>query len=133
MEHVAQHIEGPSREKVVFGGEWDETLVEWASREDVAIIERGEGGVGWVLKSPLKRGPGGCVVVTALGQKTQLQRGMLGEQIVVWRDGNENGEDDDAEGEDDDAEGEKDDAEGGEKEEEDVKGKEEKEKVNPVK
>ncbi|KAK4150856.1 hypothetical protein C8A00DRAFT_17660 [Chaetomidium leptoderma] len=57
MEHVARHIEAMSSaaeeiKKVLFGGEGDETLVDWASRADVGIIERAEGGKGWVLVSP---------------------------------------------------------------------------------
>ena len=71
MEHVARHMVPHSKggssaatgEKVVFGGESDTTLVDWASGSDVAIIEHGEDG-GWVLKTPLKRLPGGSVVVT---------------------------------------------------------------------
>ena len=131
MEHVARHMEAfhhpPSsssatgkaaaaagknnnNKKVVFGGAGDVTLVEWASRADVAIIEPAE--EGWVLKSPLKRGPGGCVVVTApvLQQQQQQQtRPEPGGEIVVWGGGEE---DDDEEGEEEeevDAEGEEDD------------------------
>ncbi len=47
MEHVARHMDG-LRKKVVFDGEGAGTLVERASRWDVAVIERGEDG--WVLK-----------------------------------------------------------------------------------
>jgi len=75
MEHVAKHMEGAAQGKegrVVFGGEGDDTLVEWAAREEVGIIVpssswKGKDGEGnkWVLKAPLKRGPGGNVVVTA--------------------------------------------------------------------
>ena len=95
--------------KVVFGGEGDETLVEWASRADVAIIEPAGGGEGWVLKSPLKRGPGGCVVVTApvqQQQQTQQQQQHTQGEIVVWGGGEVEEED---EGEEEDAEGEEDD------------------------
>ncbi|KXX79282.1 Zinc finger protein ZIC 5 [Madurella mycetomatis] len=56
MEHVAKHMEraGQGQEpKVVFGGEADPTLVQWAGRADVAIIV------------PRKEGAGGNVVVTA--------------------------------------------------------------------
>ncbi|KAL2148698.1 hypothetical protein VTH82DRAFT_1845 [Thermothelomyces myriococcoides] len=42
----------------------DPTLIEWASRPDVAIIVPDNHG-GWELKSPLERKPGGSVVVTA--------------------------------------------------------------------
>ncbi len=50
MEHVACHM--ILRETVVFGGIKDETLVEWASKEDVAIIKRAGDGQGWVLNAP---------------------------------------------------------------------------------
>ena len=40
MDHVAQHM---AEKKVVFGGEGADTLVEWASRPDVAVIEHVEG------------------------------------------------------------------------------------------
>ncbi|KAL2255867.1 hypothetical protein VTK26DRAFT_2562 [Humicola hyalothermophila] len=102
MEHVAKHLErhaaacasagggekdGVGREKegekekerVVFGGDGDETLVRWAARPDVAIIapapatatataqggDEGVAGGRWVLNDMLKRGPGGNVVVLA--------------------------------------------------------------------
>ncbi|KAL2264851.1 hypothetical protein VTJ83DRAFT_7361 [Remersonia thermophila] len=69
MEHVAkQHMERSEDGRgVVFGGDDDPTLVDWASRPDVAIIERAPEGSGrrWALRTPLVRGPGGNVVVTA--------------------------------------------------------------------
>lgn len=92
MEHVARHLErasqgqgnegevrgtdkekqkekatGKEKDRVVFGGAGDQTLVDWAKRRDVAIIEprKGDGEEGWVLKSVLRRGPGGNVVVLA--------------------------------------------------------------------
>ncbi len=72
MEHIARHMVPPSEggssarasEKVVFGGKSDETLVNWASRPDVAIIKSTKEGV-WVLRSPLERILDGSVVVTA--------------------------------------------------------------------
>ena len=87
MEHVAQHMVPPSKggssartsEKVVFGGESDTTLVDWASQPDVAIIEPGEEG-GWVLKTPLKRLSSGSVVVTApVQQVVHGEIAVLGE------------------------------------------------------
>ncbi|KAK0613471.1 hypothetical protein B0T14DRAFT_498954 [Immersiella caudata] len=50
MEHVARHLDAASQGReasVVFGGEHDTCLTEWAGREEVAIIER-DGGR-WVL------------------------------------------------------------------------------------
>lgn len=51
MEHVARHIESPSSGDVVFGGDKDKTLVDWASRSDVGILVRGKER-GWVLGAP---------------------------------------------------------------------------------
>jgi uncharacterized C2H2 Zn-finger protein len=75
MEHVAKaHMESPTAavdpqpsKHVVFGGDDDPTLVEWASHPSVAIIEPAPPGLGrkWTLKTQLQRGPGGNVVVTA--------------------------------------------------------------------
>ncbi|KAL2115762.1 hypothetical protein VTJ04DRAFT_10017 [Mycothermus thermophilus] len=75
MEHVAKaHMESPTAavdpqpsKRVVFGGDDDPTLVEWASHPSVAIIEPAPPGLGrkWTLKTQLQRGPGGNVVVTA--------------------------------------------------------------------
>lgn len=58
MEHVAKHLEkavvgGGSEPPIEFGGDDDGTLTEWATRADVAIIERGERGR-WRLRNPLK-------------------------------------------------------------------------------
>ncbi|KAK4104048.1 hypothetical protein N658DRAFT_420302 [Parathielavia hyrcaniae] len=111
MEHVAKHMDlaAQGRElRVVFGGQDDPTLVEWASQRDVAIIVPAGGGgdgggSGWVLKSPLKRGPGGNVVVTAPVRGQGLPAGGEGEEIVVvQQDGDGDGEEEDAEGEEDD-------------------------------
>ncbi|KAK4144187.1 uncharacterized protein C8A04DRAFT_11704 [Dichotomopilus funicola] len=99
MEHVAKHMDrtrtggagsgsklargSPNSPNgkgvVVFGGEEDPTLVQWASSKEVAIIVPRESEAGhdaeagdgeedtargkWILRSPLKRGPGGNVVV----------------------------------------------------------------------
>ncbi|KAK4122322.1 hypothetical protein N657DRAFT_672891 [Parathielavia appendiculata] len=70
MEHVAKHMDraAQGREpRVVFGGEGDETLVDWASRADVAIIvpsssssssscggATGEGGGGAGITAPVQ-------------------------------------------------------------------------------
>jgi len=46
MEHVARHLEAAGQgreEQVVFGGDRDKCLVEWASRKDVGIIKWVEG------------------------------------------------------------------------------------------
>ncbi|KAL2196450.1 hypothetical protein P885DRAFT_37782 [Corynascus similis CBS 632.67] len=72
MEHVAKHMDGTGgsgqantkNNTNVAIEEADPTLVEWAASPEVAIIVADERG-GWVLKSPLERGPGGNVVVTA--------------------------------------------------------------------
>ncbi|KAK4156256.1 zinc finger protein ZIC 5 [Chaetomidium leptoderma] len=136
MEHVAKHMDDPSsssaaaaaatlppKKVVVFGGVGDESLVEWASRRDVAIIEPRVGG-GWVLRETLKRGPGGNVVVLAPVQLQQQQQqgfaggaaiahgeeeeeeegGVEGEIVVVSPPvgGVMDGEEEDAEGEEDD-------------------------------
>ncbi|KAK3906190.1 zinc finger protein ZIC 5 [Staphylotrichum tortipilum] len=123
MEHVAKHMEQPLKgakqtpggvqKKVVFGGKGDPTLVEWAGSPDVAIIVRNPAYVGtpggegeWVLKSPLKRGPGGGVVITApvQGRQQGRKRGWEGPrvegEIVVFSGGGEE-EEEDAEGEED--------------------------------
>lgn len=136
MEHLAKHMDRAAQGgegRVVFGGPGDDTLVEWAAREDVAIIvpkndagdQDGEGE--WVLKAPLKRGPGGNVVVlapvhgaqagvaatisTTTTTTTTITTGggggddedeVVGEIVVVSQDeyGDE-GDEEDAEGEDD--------------------------------
>lgn len=117
MEHVAKHMEraGQGQEpKVVFGGEADPTLVQWAGRTDVAIIVPRKGRErGWELKSPLQRGAGGNVVVTApvlpAGTTAVSIGAAAGEEVVkgeiVVADG---GGDDYGDGEVD-AEGEEDD------------------------
>jgi hypothetical protein len=113
MEHVAKHMERAAQGKeprVVFGGDGDATLVRWAARADVAIIVPrggaavggdgdgdgdGDGGPrGWGLKSPLRRGPGGNVVVVA----PVRGGGVVGEEIVVAAEGED---EEDAEGEED--------------------------------
>ncbi|KAI1107127.1 hypothetical protein F4804DRAFT_242158 [Jackrogersella minutella] len=56
MEHVAKHLEKAvtgSELPVDFGGEHDKTLIDWATRADISIIERGEKGK-WRLRNPLK-------------------------------------------------------------------------------
>ncbi|KAL1837971.1 hypothetical protein VTJ49DRAFT_3179 [Mycothermus thermophilus] len=106
MEHVAkQHMERAEEcGRVVFGGDEDQTLIEWASHPDVAIIERAPEGSGrkWVLKTPLMRGPGGNVVVTAPVATGVAGRGtreeVVGAEIVV---GVPEEEEEDAEGEED--------------------------------
>ncbi|KAK4033426.1 hypothetical protein C8A01DRAFT_49991 [Parachaetomium inaequale] len=113
MEHVAKHMgkaAGPGAGgRVVFGGAGDATLVEWAASAEVAIIVPAEAG-GWVLKSPLKRGPGGNVVVTApvgQGQAGGEDGVVEGEIVVVSQGCDEDG--DEEEEEEEDAEGEEDD------------------------
>ncbi|GAB1313954.1 hypothetical protein MFIFM68171_04164 [Madurella fahalii] len=114
MEHVAKHMERAGKgdeARVVFGGEGDPTLVRWAGRADVAIIVPRKGRErGWELKSPLLRGAGGNVVVTApvssagaaataaISAKAAAGEEMVEKEIVV-ADGD--GEVD-AEGEEDD-------------------------------
>ncbi|KAI0885648.1 uncharacterized protein GGS22DRAFT_161508 [Annulohypoxylon maeteangense] len=56
MEHVAKHLEKAvtgSEQPIEFGGEHDNTLIDWATRADIAIIERGDKGK-WRLRNPLK-------------------------------------------------------------------------------
>ncbi|KAI1446219.1 hypothetical protein F5Y02DRAFT_80461 [Annulohypoxylon stygium] len=58
MEHTAKHLEKAvtgSEQAIEFGGENDTTLIDWATRADIAIIERGERGK-WRLCNPLKSG-----------------------------------------------------------------------------
>ncbi|KAI1808124.1 hypothetical protein F4811DRAFT_559402 [Daldinia bambusicola] len=58
MEHVAKHLEKAvtgSELPIVFGGPNDETLINWATRPEVAIIEKGAKGK-WELRNPLKQG-----------------------------------------------------------------------------
>ncbi|KAL2126492.1 hypothetical protein VTI74DRAFT_820 [Chaetomium olivicolor] len=111
MEHVAKHMERTRNGglgRVVFGGERDGTLVEWAAAAEVGIIERKGDGEGWVLKGLLRRGPGGNVVVTApvQGQGQQqggmLPRGEREEDVIVVSQMVEGEDELDADGEDDD-------------------------------
>lgn len=63
MEHVAKHLEKAvtgSEPPIEFGGAHDETLMEWATRPEIAIVERGERGK-WRLRNPLKTN-GGLIV-----------------------------------------------------------------------
>ncbi|KAL7622988.1 hypothetical protein AAE478_006667 [Parahypoxylon ruwenzoriense] len=56
MEHVAKHLEkavSGSEPQIEFGGEHDKTLMDWATRADIAIVEKGETGK-WKLRNPLK-------------------------------------------------------------------------------
>ncbi|KAI0144007.1 hypothetical protein F4776DRAFT_451239 [Hypoxylon sp. NC0597] len=56
MEHVAKHLEKAvtgSERPIEFGGPHDKTLIDWATRADIAIIEKGEKG-NWRLRNPLK-------------------------------------------------------------------------------
>ncbi|KAI1389781.1 uncharacterized protein F4822DRAFT_213208 [Hypoxylon trugodes] len=60
MEHVAKHLEkavSGSEQPIEFGGQHDRTLIEWATRPDIAIIERGDKGK-WQLRNPLKSSGG---------------------------------------------------------------------------
>lgn len=56
MEHVAKHLEqsaGGTEVPVVFGGPSDHTLMNWASRPDVAVV-LSDGRGKWRLNNPLK-------------------------------------------------------------------------------
>lgn len=55
MEHVARHLDArsPGEPHVVFGGDDDKTLTDWAKRPDVNIVRR-VGGDRWELVVPLK-------------------------------------------------------------------------------
>ncbi|KAI8962839.1 hypothetical protein F5Y11DRAFT_173967 [Daldinia sp. FL1419] len=58
MEHVAKHLEKAvtgSESPIYFGGENDDTLIDWATRAEVAIIRRDAKGK-WSLQNPLKSG-----------------------------------------------------------------------------
>ncbi|KAI5858173.1 hypothetical protein GGS23DRAFT_334818 [Durotheca rogersii] len=66
MEHVAKHLEKAvtgSEPPIQFGGENDRTLMDWATRADIAIVEKGERGK-WKLRNPLKSGSGTVVQTT---------------------------------------------------------------------
>ncbi|KAK0728600.1 hypothetical protein B0T26DRAFT_638447 [Lasiosphaeria miniovina] len=70
MEHVAKHLEKAAvgkEDSVVFGGDNDPTLVQWASRPDVGIIKPAPAGRAgaWELNTPIRRGPGGATLVVA--------------------------------------------------------------------
>lgn len=56
MEHVAKHLEkaaNGSESAVVFGGKNDPTLLNWAARPDVAVVQS-DGRGNWRLHNPLK-------------------------------------------------------------------------------
>ncbi|SPN97342.1 uncharacterized protein DNG_00856 [Cephalotrichum gorgonifer] len=53
MEHVAKHL-ATSEPRVVFGGDSDKTLTDWAERPDVNIVRRVGRGDRWELAMPLK-------------------------------------------------------------------------------
>jgi hypothetical protein len=109
MEHVARHLDAASQGReanVVFGGEHDTCLTEWAGREDVAIIER-DGGR-WVLakgntstaqaKGRAEKG-GVLMVASPVRNKSKLVV-EIADEIVVGEEEDEDG-DLDAEGEPD--------------------------------
>ncbi|KAL0942504.1 C2H2 finger domain-containing protein [Colletotrichum truncatum] len=57
MEHVARHLERAADGKeppVVFGGEVDPTLSNWASSAEVYVVRRTNTAQGWELINPLK-------------------------------------------------------------------------------
>ncbi|OTB16624.1 hypothetical protein K445DRAFT_375251 [Daldinia sp. EC12] len=67
MEHVAKHLEKAvtgSEPPIQFGGPNDDTLIDWATRPEIAIIERGAKGK-WELRNPLKHGGSPTVEATA--------------------------------------------------------------------
>lgn len=51
MEHVAKHLDaaagGEAEERIVFGGEGDETLMEYVTRQEVGVVVA-DGKGGWV-------------------------------------------------------------------------------------
>jgi len=53
MEHVARHLDKPDEPRVVFGGDQDSTLTDWASSPSVNIVRR-VGEDKWELVVPLK-------------------------------------------------------------------------------
>ncbi|KAG4222003.1 hypothetical protein PC116_g29521 [Phytophthora cactorum] len=65
--HVAKHLEkavtGPGP-PIQFGGLNDDTLIDCATRPEIAIIERGAKGK-WELRNPLKHGGSPTVEATA--------------------------------------------------------------------
>lgn len=57
MEHVARHLERAAMGQeapVAFGGPADPSLMEWATRDDVAVVRAMEPGK-WVLTNPFRR------------------------------------------------------------------------------
>ncbi|KAL8333932.1 hypothetical protein RB593_003538 [Gaeumannomyces tritici] len=117
MEHLAKHLEAAARgdQPVVplaggGGGEPDRSLIEWASRPNVAIIVPcaggGRGAAGttqWVLNNPLKPSGAAVMAITAAAAAAAtaaaasfLDNPTVLDEIIVER------ADEDAEGEDDD-------------------------------
>ncbi|OTB09121.1 hypothetical protein M426DRAFT_132920 [Hypoxylon sp. CI-4A] len=67
MEHVARHLEkavAGSEQPIEFGGAHDDTLLDWATRPDIAIIERGGDKGRWKLRNPLRSSGGRMVEIT---------------------------------------------------------------------
>jgi len=107
MEHVARHLDAASQGRepsVVFGGEHDECLTEWAGQEEVAIIM--SAGDGWVLakgntqttQGKGKGEKGDVLIVSPKGNNKSKAMPEVVDEIVV---GDEDDGDLDAEGEPD--------------------------------
>ncbi|KAL8392059.1 hypothetical protein RB595_002313 [Gaeumannomyces hyphopodioides] len=112
MEHLAKHLEAAARgdQPAVplasgAGAEPDRSLIEWASRPDVAIIvpyatTGGGARTQWVLNNPLKPSGAAVMAITAAAATAAatnfLDKTTIFDEIVVER------ADEDAEGEEDD-------------------------------
>ena len=109
MEHVGRHLEHAAAHeepRIEFGGADDTTLIDWASRPDVAVIRWNAGR--WELNNPLKASEktpavaGASILaidpaMTAPGYLAPLgEDPMVQDEIVV-----DHGSDQDAEGEED--------------------------------
>ncbi|KAK0719683.1 hypothetical protein B0H67DRAFT_551998 [Lasiosphaeris hirsuta] len=108
MEHVAKHCDGAAQgrePKVVFGGEGDECLTEWAGSGEVDIVQRVGGR--WVLTQKGKAAKGGATegrgVFPSLADAGASVKREVEEEIVAAPAVDEDeDEDEDADGEDED-------------------------------
>ena len=83
MEHVARHLERAAAHeepRVEFGGADDTTLIDWASRPDVAVIRWNAGR--WELNNPLRQLGQDSPAISQL-QGTARTRGMRGAANVA--------------------------------------------------
>lgn len=92
MEHVARHLERAAAGEeplVVFGGENDSSLTEWATRADVGVVRPCGDGGGWILNNPLRAAGGGVgrrrnvAGIAAGGHRITRQDGQAKEDVMV--------------------------------------------------